>query len=427
MNFSAKVKPWRTHIEKILPEAVADGIIASKNCRLKGPDHYRIGRWFDEFHLSEFYGRHILKYLIAIAMLALPVSAAANDLEAIWFGGMAGGPQEWDHKQAQITFQPVIIDDMIKLPLKADGWKGFAIATCNYYGRLNDAGEADLILNEASGNAERCPPGLSIRATRVGRDEMDFSVLGDAIVGLPPTPMRLSVVLRDLEADEMATLPDGIDVLGIRPGMSFADAEKLLLDRGFKRHEKSDKTFQSQYRIGEWVVFGRDPHETRDWEFADKVTLSMATVDAEGGDPREAPVVAVRRQANPGPEAGLKLATIEKALKDKYGTSGGTVYYDRAGRVTDRNGWCDETSMQRIRVHTSFLQGGHQDALCGDQVSVGATGDMSTGLARSYGVRMLSPTVAAKDYWAQIRASERAPIVEFLEAQEDATAAAPEL
>lgn len=368
-----------------------------------------------------------MKHLIFLAALACPTVTAAAGAEGIWFGGTAGGPREWDHKPAQITFQPVIVEDLIKVTLKADGWKGFAIANCIYYGRLDASGAASLLLNAPASNADRCPQTLPVALTQVDRDTLDLSVPSPEIEGLPQQPMRLSAVLRDLYDDEMSTLPKGADILGVHPGMSFAEAEKILLERGYARHEKSDKAFETLTRKGQWIVFGKDPHVARSWDFADMITLSLATVDKETGDPRAAQIIGIRREAKPGGETGLKIATLEKALSGKYGTASGTVFYDRTGQVADRGTWCQETPMQGVPLRTSSMSHSAINPTCGSQVSVSSRGDMATGLAGAYNVSIVSVPPAARDFWAQIRGAERAPIAEFVEAQEAPTTAAPEL
>ncbi len=371
-----------------------------------------------------------MKKFLAMAALLFPVTpsaATASDLEGIWFGGIAGGPQEWSHQGAQITVQPTIIDEMMKVELRAEGWKGFGIANCIYYGRLDGNGAASLVLNKPMSNAERCPEGFDTSAQRIDRDTMDFALVNSGIEGFPEEPLRLSVVLRDLQDDEMATLPEGADIFGIQPGMTYTEAAEILTERGFAPHAQSERTYQNQFRQGRWVVFGKDPHENRAWDFKDKVTLSMETVDKETGNPETARIIAISREATPGPEAGLTIAALETALANKYGSAKGWLYYDRAGNLADLNTWCDETVMQNTQVYVSFQQGNSDAPTCGSRVQVSFNGDLSTGLARNYLVSIIAIPLAARDFWAQVRSTERAPIAKFIEAQEQASAAAPDL
>lgn len=370
-----------------------------------------------------------MKQILLAVVLSMPGLAVAQDIEGIWFGGVAGGPQEWSHQAAQMTFQPTIVDGMIKLPMKAEGWKGLAYSNCNYFGRLAEEGASDLILNEpgSSSNGNGCPETVGFSLVSADRTGIDILVETTGIEGLPAEPMRLNVVLQNVEDDELATVPEGIDVFGIQPGMSYAEAEKILVDRDYARWERGDKTYQSQFLEARWVVFGKDPHEQDYRGFRDTITLSMASVDRESGDHASAPIIAIERKVEAGPDSNLKLDTIETALKDKYGVASETVYLNRAGQRADHNSWCDETTQQGISLKVSFMQGRGHAPTCGTMFNVNFSGDLQTGLVRNYYVSILNIPLAARDFWQQIRLNEREPIARFVEAQEEPSQAAPEL
>jgi hypothetical protein len=368
-----------------------------------------------------------MKHLVFLAALAGATPAFAQGMEGIWFGGLAGGPREWDHQPAQITLQPVIIDDLIKVTMKAEGWKGFQFSNCTYFGRLDESGKSDLIFTKPTATNQPCPMSLPVTATPVDRDSIDFSISPGVIEGFPTTPVRLKVVLRDLVDDEMAVLPDGINVLGVAPGMSLAEAQTVLLGRGFTRFEKGDQIFETRDLVGQWVVFGKDPDPTRPGVFGDRIILSMTMVDKGTGDPTTASVIAIERNVWPDPSDALQIGTLEHALAMKFGTADDRAYFNRAGQRADRKTWCSETTMQSVPMHVSFEQGGPFAPICGTSVSVGTETDPKTGRAQWYAVRITYMPLVTRDYWKQIRRDEFRSMTEFVEVQEGADGAVPDL
>lgn len=91
---------------------------------------------------------------VMIAFFALSITSPAiaqTDLTGIWFGGLSDG-------RGQVALSPEFVDDMVKVELDFRNWAQDGFGKCIFYGRVDAAGTAELILNTGAGEPDRIAP-----------------------------------------------------------------------------------------------------------------------------------------------------------------------------------------------------------------------------------------------------------------------------
>lgn len=370
-----------------------------------------------------------MKALQVLVLSVLPSVVMAEDLEGIWFGGVANGPQEWSHKGASVTFQPYVVDDLVQVIVNFDGWKGIGIGRCVYYGRMEDGGTANLLLSEGkSANtwSTVCAKTSAARFTRVAPETIEFAMEG--IVGLEPGALMLNEALRPLTAEEMPILPDGADILGLTIGMERADAVAILTERGYAEDARQTRRIQGPDWGADIVTYAKPRVEGL--QTKDHVTLSYTAAPADGSNTPPERVMALQRNVEADVSEGLQPGVIRKALSDKYGEiegDSGTRYFDRSGQRAEFNTWCGTGTMQGFPWATSARSGGSTSPYCGTEVGSGFSIDLNTGLVRSYFITVLSAGISANDFWYRIRGGIADEIETFLAANSGEGQKAPDL
>lgn len=366
-----------------------------------------------------------MRVAIALAILSLSSPASAqSDLTGIWFGGLSDG-------RGQVALSPEFVDDMIKVEVDFRNWAQNGYGKCIFYGRVNDAGTADLILNTgAGGTRPDCPRNTTLQAERTSPGTVTATITGFSTIP-PSQSFELNEVIRPIDPSEYAAMNPSFDILGATLGQTRAEIEaNLISERGYLHDFKEDQTFQTALWTATDVTYRKGDRSSS----LDRIVVSYSAETADA-DPMQAEAVMVHRAVEFGEGEQLLGDTLRGALDRKYGPSleganDNARMYDRQGQNIPRRGdtaiFCEPGTRQVVQYQNSRGQGNLQSH-CGTILEVAIRDDFQTGLVRQYYLTLQGVDWLNNDFWDRLAFQRREEFSKFLAAVEGASNEGPEL
>jgi hypothetical protein len=364
---------------------------------------------------------------VMIAFFALSITSPAiaqTDLTGIWFGGLSDG-------RGQVALSPEFVDDMVKVELDFRNWAQDGFGKCIFYGRVDAAGTAELILNTgAGGTRPDCPRSATLQANRASPGSVTATIAGFATI--PPTQtFELDEVIRPIDPSEYATMNPNFDILGTTLGQTRAEIEaNLIAERGYIHDFERDQPF----RTALWTAMDVTYRKGERGATLDQIIVSYSAETADA-DQMQAQAVIVHRAVEFGGTEQLLGDTLRGALERKYGPSIASAndnarLYDRQGQNIPRRGdtaiFCEPGTRQAVQYQNGRGQG-RLDSHCGTSLEVAIRDDFQTGLVRQYYLTLQGVDWLNNDFWDRLAFQRREEFSNFLVAIEGATDEGPEL
>ena len=269
-------------------------------------------------------------------------------------------------------------------------------ARCTYYLKIAPDGTAESIMKTGMVTS-RCPSNPEIgfgRREGEGGAQLVFHLASDTLEVEYP----LFASYRPLRAAEMTVIPENLDVLGVRPGHTFKEAQSILTkagyaqlppDKGGKSARVADDWSQEAYSFvkGEPWVSGKDHM------YPDALLLALETQELGEGiaatDTAQQQVLYIYRKVAYPTGEGVDVAAMRTALEKKYGPSAGMAssemrVYDPEGKVVAQpNAFrfiahCQKSNLQKINyqipdipsitIHKKLIEDVHPD--CGSRADI---------------------------------------------------------
>lgn len=348
---------------------------------------------------------------------------AQSDLTGIWFGGLSDG-------RGQVALSPEFVDDMVKVEVDFRNWAQDGFGKCFFYGRVNDAGTAELILNTgAGGTREDCPRSATLQANRTSPGSITATITDFASIPADQV-FDLNEVIRPIDVSEYATVNPNFDILGTTLGQTRAEIEANLIDeRGYIHDFANDRTFQTAL----WTATDVTYRKGEQGDLLDRIIVSYSA-EAANSDTMQAQAVIVHRAVETGDGENLLGDTLRGALERKYGPSlegarDNSRMYDRQGQNIphrDTAIFCEPGTRQNVQYQNSRGNGSMQSH-CGTILEVAIREDFQTGLVRSYYLTLQGVDWLNNDFWDRLAFQRREEFSNFLIAVESATDEGPEL
>ena len=366
-----------------------------------------------------------MRVAIALATLSLSSPAfAQSDLTGIWFGGLSDG-------RGQVALSPEFVDDMIKVEVDFRNWAQDGYGKCIFYGRVNDAGTADLILNTgAGGTRPDCPRNTTLQAQRTSPGTVTATIMGFSNIPANQS-FELNEVIRPIVPSEYATMNQSFDILGATLGQTRSAIEaNLIAERGYLHDFEEDQTFQTALWTATDVTYRKGDRSNS----LDRIVVSYSAEVADA-DPMQAEAVMVHRAVEFGEGEQLLGDTLRGALDRKYGPSleganDNARIYDRQGqnipRRSDTAIFCEPGTRQVVQYQNSRGRGNLQSH-CGTILEVAIRDDFQTGLVRQYYLTLKGVDWLNNDFWDRLAFQRREEFSKFLAAVEGASNEGPEL
>lgn len=360
--------------------------------------------------------------LTLLSSVIVPFTAQANqDVQGFWASGYGNG------NGGQLQLQLTIIDGIGELKLDSQNWGDLGFAICEYLFPV-EGGQAGPVLRNTGAGTGNCPDALGIQMSRPSSDLLAVTFDSPAI---GTDAFEFGGILTPLDpAARHAPIP-GFDVLGAAPGMTEAEIDAIVTEKGFARAADRDQIDQFDGYAIDRRAWGRSPDENgkpTDWIFA---TFTAR----KDWLPDEVPVASsVGRDWNIPTSEAISGATLVNSLAQKYGPRSNSInedrLYDRAGNALADAFSCPDGFHQQVR--TSYQMSdtlGEEDVqvTCGGILDGYIGTDSSSGRAIRLMLRLTDPDPLRDDFWKTWSHSEGARLKTVYEGVSGATGAAPEL
>lgn len=325
----------------------------------------------------------------------VPFAAQANqdvqDVQGFWASGYGNG----NGGQIQLT----IIDGIGALRLDSQNWGDLGFALYEYLFPV-EGGQTGQVLRNTGAGTGNCPDALGVQLQRPSAEMLAVTLDSPAI---GTDAFGFGGILTPLDpAARHAPIP-GFDVLGTAPGMTEAEIDAILTEKGFSRtldRKRSDDYGTHTLDMRAW---GRSPDEKgkpTDWIFA---TFTAR----KDWLPDEVPVASsVGRDWNIPTSEAISGATLVNSLAQKYGPRSNSInedrLYDRAGNALADAFSCPDGFHQQVR--TSYQMSdmlGEEDVqvTCGGILDGYIGTDSSSGRAIRLMLRLTDPDPLRDDFW----------------------------
>jgi hypothetical protein len=243
--------------------------------------------------------------------------------------------------------------------------------------------------------------------------------------------VELGGVLRPFDPEQAHAKVEGLDILGIAPGMTMEEIEPVLTAKDYTRQETRDRVLEYQGFAIEQKAWGKGADEygnPTDWIF---VTFTSKKEWA----PDEVPVATdVGREWSIPDAEGIAGATLVDTLAKKYGPRSNNInedrWYDRSGQVMTDAYSCPAGIHQSVMSnYTLASEVGEEEVAvtCGAILKAYVGTDSSTGRASTLKIRLTDPDPLWADFWSTWGHSEAARLKSIYDGVTGATGAAPEL
>lgn len=372
-------------------------------------------------------------FVSIIALVASPSLAFGQDLDGLWGGGYTVSGSQFQSRASldmaqgfgelkinvgtSISFVNglrsgrVVLPDNQRFELPGEGFAATGYV-CNYFVK-HDGEELQLAIN-----------------LQTSRPECDNRATASVAVGTDGTPVlsyrslhvdmdyQLQLGIGPLPDSQLATLPDGFDVLGVQPGMSIDAARGVLEEQGFTEFKSpNDPTITAPDWSQTTLEFVRGDQfgSPSSPEFPDRVTLVESTrYDLAPEAPNFVVMLTRTRSWRAIEGDGIAPDTLRSSISAKYGApaDGGTsnsygLYFDKSGQPGVRGRAFDSTSCERqspsVGYQTPRLLTGsirlnlEPSAACGSTFRFHA--DVKGSLITAFTVVLYSEPLMIQDVW----------------------------
>ena len=211
-----------------------------------------------------------------------PVAAQAQTEEVlnrqgVWGGGYSRGRSE------KISLELHVIRDVGQLEIDFRGWEPVKFANCQYVFDASVTGDFELLLNGSHGTPEECPVDFSVGFKRTGPDAAELTFTNASFL----ENAELSAGLRPLRDTDRRASVEGLDVLGVAPGMTQEAGEASLEKTGYA--PMPDLSQVAQARDGTWSLETRSYVRQQDGEDWGDVFMVQYSPAVEGAKPTGRP------------------------------------------------------------------------------------------------------------------------------------------
>lgn len=341
--------------------------------------------------------------------------------DGAWSGGFSGQGQK-------IVLQATIINGLGELTVNQSNWNGSGIyGDCQYQFEIDGGTVERAFLNEAVGRAAECFPDMPFSVERTGLDTLALTPHPEIAQVWGIDEFQMQGGLRPPLDEERRAPVEGLDILGLKLGMTMDEATDILQDREFTAMEEKDYQYESFIRPQrQW---GRIEGENGD--FLDTVIVSYSSVaDWIPGDPV---VTAVSREREFQPSDGMTELRIVSSFSEKYGIDAGNTssryYWSRDGML-QQNQNCGESPHQPVPFQYLTVVGNRSDKVqvtCGPTLYLMVRSDRSTGLADEFTTILSGVDGPWEDFWDVWSRGERDRLQAIYQSVSSAGGAGPDL
>lgn len=364
----------------------------------------------------------ILQSCVVSAALISPAFAqTAPDIRGYWAGGYTDG------QGGEIQFQMTVVDDVGELKYNATNWGALGFAICEYVFPVENGIPGKLTRNSGAGTGE-CLAEPSFTVARPGPETLTLTFANPEVA---LDAVELGGVLRPFDPAQAHAAIEGLDILGVKPGMTFEEIDGILSGKEYARKEERDRVLEYQGFTIEQKAWGKGADK-----YGDPIDWVFATFTSKKEwAPDEVPVATdVGRDWDIPESEGISGATMVDTLAKKYGPRSNDInedrLYDRAGKALADSYSCGEGIHQPL-MSNYLLDGelGEEEVsvTCGSIVKGYVGTDSSTGRAIALKIRLTDPDPLWADFWSTWGHNEAERLKSIYDGVTGATGAAPEL
>jgi hypothetical protein len=355
----------------------------------------------------------------------LAQETGVTDRQGAWFAGYTRGNSE------EINIELTIIRDVGVAEINFSRWEPVGSARCQFVFDASPEGSMPLSLNGSFGSPENCPQELAIDFSRTSEDGALLRFEGGNF--LPEAELRAG--LRPLRENDRRARIEGLDILGVPPGITLSEAESILLGQQYMF--MPDWTRISQSRSGNWTqetrYYVRD--QNGDDENQDLFIIQYSPEVAS--EENERTVSMLSRNWQIPENQNLTELTLINALTDKYGPTlsfGNDRAWDRSGQnlteLGQRRERCRQGSHQQIPFSINFRGSSftsNANVYCGPTADIRLQTGRNTGLATVLSVFIVDPDEVWDNFWRTWSVDEYEAMSILYNSVTGATGAAPDL
>ncbi|MDF2142926.1 hypothetical protein [Paenirhodobacter sp. CAU 1674] len=371
--------------------------------------------------------RHIslpVVVLLSSTLCALAEGYAPDDSEGVWTGGY----QQTSGNSIKLDLTQ--IGDLGQLNISFHAWSPVqGNARCQYVFRTQPGQPSKALINGSYGDAPECPADFSFTLLRAGANAMRMEFQGGGFL----TKAEMQASLRPLRAADARAPVEGLDILGLTPGMLRADVERALDAEGYDLgREEIGGTRGVGWKAEALTAQRRNaPDDGRD-------RIGVQFTPAFDSEDTPQRLALVTRSWDIAPSENLSEITLRQALTEKYGqalNNGNEWLFDRRGQNLTtykmRDTSCASNSLQTLPVRVA-VPGWANDSFsvnlaCGPVVTGRVSSDSRSGRAERLLLVLYDPDIAWDSFWKIWSRDEIRRIETLYDGVSSATGAAPKL
>lgn len=319
-----------------------------------------------------------------------------------------------------------------ELKIESNGFKSMSYGTCLVNFTRDEAGAVKDMSPVATVNSAKCPEALkfSIAPSDKGMYKITFTEGGD----LAGETLDLYPVLVPMSDKFTVTAPKGFDILGLTPGLTRAELEASLTEKGFTKNDRWSETQEYTNGMKQSLdVWQKGQSDFSDSTPEDAINITYTTI-AEG---EEEVALLIGRKWHIPKSANLSITNLKKSLDDKHGatTSGFEKrIYNRAGELQPdafQPACAEDVHLQSVSVpYRAISEGGTTElsASCGEAVEIMTMQSYDVaGAASQLNVTIAKGDLAYADFWKSWAPGELKGLEERYNLQANMTGATPNL
>ena len=358
---------------------------------------------------------------VLAASISPAIAETAPDIRGYWAGGYTNG------QGGEIQFELTVIQDVGELKYNATNWGALGFAICDYVFPVENGLPGKLTRNSGAGTGE-CLAEPSFTAARPGPETLTLRFANPEIA---LDAVELGGILRPFDPAQAHAPLEGIDILGVKPGMTFAEIDQILSKKDYARKEDRDRVLDYQGFTIEQKAWGKGADDYG----APTDRIFVTFTSKKDWAPEDVPVATdVGRDWDIPESDGIAGATLVDTLAKKYGPRSNDInedrLYDRAGQGLTEAFSCAEGIHQPLMSHymlESELGEEEVSVTCGSILKAYVGTDSATGRATVLKIRLTDPDPLWADFWSTWGQNEGARLLALYEGVTGATGAAPDL
>ncbi len=331
-----------------------------------------------------------------------------------------------------IGFSLTQIGGFGELKIDVGGFGKMGYGTCLINFSRDDAGAIKDMAPIATVNSATCPEAVkfSIAPADKGMYKLTFTEGGP----LAGESFDLFPVLQPMQERFKVTAPKGFDILGMTPGMTRAQLEAALTEKGFTKNNDWSET--QEYTNGlkrSLDVWQKGKSDFSDSTPEDAVNVTYTTA-AEG---EEDVALLIGRKWHIPKSANLSMTNLKKSLDDKHGatTSGFEKrIYNRAGELQPdafQPACAEDMHLQSVSIrYRAIAESGNTElsASCGEVVEIMTIQSYDiAGAASQLNLTIAKGDLAYADFWKSWAPAELKGLEERYNLQANMTGATSNL